>query len=106
MKKIRSEVCKRANALVKQWNYSKTAAFKQAWAEVKALANTVKASDLAIGQTIRIEYGYDGNFVTCTVTDISKELFLGKYYTIKAVSVYGSKIEFCAEPEEMIDKAA
>lgn len=106
MKNIRSEVCKKANALVKS-GYNKSAAFKKAWAEVKAAANSIKTADLTVGQVIRIEYGREGNFVVCTVSEISKNLFLGKYFIVKAISKnYGSEIEFTSKPEDLIQKAA
>lgn len=106
MKEMRSAVCKKASVLVKA-GYSKSAAFKKAWAEVKYIARCIKTSDLTAGDVIRIEYGIDGNFVTCTVKEVSKKLFLGKYFIVKAISANsGNEIEFTSKPEDMIEKAA
>ena len=107
MKEMRSAVCKRANELIKSGYYCKSNAFKKAWAEIKLAARSIKTSDLTAGDVIRIEYGMDGNFVTCTVTEVSKKLFLGKYFIVKAISTnYGNEIEFTAKPEDLIEKAA
>lgn len=105
MTNIRREVCKRANILMKH-SYSRSGAFKKAWAEAKAAANCVKVADLTAGQAIRIEYGDFNNFVTCTVSEVSKELVRGKYHVIKALTKYGAEIEFVAAPDELIAKAA
>lgn len=104
---MRSEVCKRANALVKTGYYSKSAAFKKAWAEVKFEANSIKAPDLIPGDAIRIEYGCKGNFVNCIVTEIE---FDGRYYNVKADyisnSMKGYEVEFCAKPDRRYEKIA
>lgn len=50
MKNIRSNVCKKANALIKS-GMSRSESFKKAWSEV-----LVRASDLKQGDTIRTEF--------------------------------------------------
>lgn len=110
MKTMKSDVCKRANELTKTGYYTKSMAFKKAWAEVKYIARSVKVSDINSGAALRVEYGQKGNFVTCTVTDICKTDFGGKYWVITAKATEGSlkgyPIEFTAKPEERIEKAA
>ncbi|MBT9685177.1 hypothetical protein [Pseudoflavonifractor sp. MCC625] len=104
---MRSEVCKRANALVKTGYYSKSAAFKKAWAEVKFEAISIKAPNLTTGDAIRVEYGREGNFVNCIVTEVE---FDGRYYIVKAdymsSSMKGYEVEFCARPESRYEKIA
>lgn len=106
MKEMRSNVCKRANQLVKTGYYTKSRAFRQAWEEVKKAAMKVKAENLTAGTSLRIEYGCYGNFVTCTVVEVSKSLYLGRYYKVKAVYTNGKEFEFCARTNEVFAKAA
>lgn len=102
---MKSTVCKKANELIKK-GYDRSYAFKKAWATVKYEANCIKASDIKEGDYIRTEYGDWGNFVKCTVTSKSNELFLDKYYVIKGISKEGLEVEFCARPDELLEKAA
>lgn len=106
MKNMRSEVCKRANTLIKTGYYTKSSAFKKAWAEVKKAARCIKGSDLAAGAVIRIEYGREGNFVDCTVLKVSSELRYGAYAVKAVANRSGNELDFCVEPDELIEKAA
>ena len=72
-------------------------------------AQAVKASDLRVGDTIRIEYGRENNFVTCTVISICETLFLGKYMTIYAEARScgrAMEVEITPAPSELIEKVA
>lgn len=105
MKTMRSEVCKKANALIKN-GYTRSAAFVKAWAEVKKAANSIKTADLVDGMVVRIDYGYVGNTSTVTITEVSKTLFCGKYFIVRGISSKGNKVEFCSEPESLLEKVA
>ena len=105
MTNMKSEVCKKANAMIKT-SFTKSEAFKMAWAEVKKAAKSVKTSDLTAGQVIRIEYGCAGNFLTATVIKTSDNLFYGRYVVTAFASGLNREIEFCALPDELIEKAA
>lgn len=104
---MRSEVCKRANALVKTGYYTKSAAFRKAWAEVKFEAVSIQATNLIPGDAIRVEYGRKGCFVNCIVTEVE---FDGRYYNVKAdyanENMKGYEVEFCARPDRRFQKAA
>lgn len=102
---MKSMVCKKANELIRNGK-NRSEAFRTAWAVVKSAPQNVKASELKRGNVIRVEYGDYNNYVTCTVESKSDDLFLGEYYVINAVSNNGMKIEFCAEPDELIERVA
>ena len=103
---IRREVCKRASKVIKN-GYSRKWAFKWAWERVKKELNQIKASDLKVGDKIRIEYGDDDNCATITVKSISvpTESWLKGYLRVTADN-YGHEIEFCTEIDSRLDKAA
>lgn len=63
----------------------------------------IKANELKQGDTVRIEYGTCGNFITCTVTEIEA---LNRYYVVYAEGSKGMMIDFCVDFNELIEKAA
>jgi len=73
------------------------------WRYSNMASKWISAQDLKVGDNISIEYGDYGNWVICTVINISDELFLCKYYCIEAVA-HGLSIEFCIKPNETIRK--
>ena len=96
---MRSTACKKANELIKK-GYSRSRAFKEAW----KIAKSVSGTDLKAGDVIRCEYGDYGNWAVCTVVSKSAELFLGKYYIVKAVAENGLDMEFCVAPDSLQER--
>lgn len=105
---MRSNVCKRANELMKS-GYTRSGAFKMAWAEVKNSENTIKTSDLAIGNVVRVEYGCAGNFVTFTVeylSEVKEDPYEGKYIVVRGHAKDGMRVGFWSSPESRLEIAA
>ena len=99
---MKTTVCKKANELIRK-GYNRSKAFKIAWAMVKGNPYSLRTDDIAVGNTIKIEYGAYDNFVTCTITSIISRK---EYYIVNAISENGNDIEFCSEPYELIDVIA
>jgi len=104
MRYNKSEIMKNA------WNYLNTGrcltfsrALKLSWEDAKT--EMVEATTLQPGDTIKVEYGDYGNHVKCVVTEVNRELFLDKYFRVKAVAG-AVKLNFCVEPDEAIRKIA
>ena len=101
---MRSRVCKRANALyrnLKNSGWTKSAAFRFAWVEVKKEANSIKASDLKVGDVVRIELGTSGNRGNVTIVSIVPCAW---GFNVKADN-FGHEISFVAEFRDMFEKA-
>ncbi len=87
-------------------------ALRQVWVMAKATANaikTIKASvaELHVGDAISIEYGDDGNYVTCTVSELPRMSELGNWYVVHATAEnYAKPIEFCMYQGETVTKIA
>lgn len=103
---IRKEVCKKANKLIKR-GYQRKWSFRWAWERVKKELNQIKASELKIGDRIRVEYGDYGNVCNATVKSIraAEESYLKDYIKVIAESC-GREFEFCTKLSESLDKAA
>ena len=72
------------------------------------MAKMIKTTELQNGDVIRINYAGAGVY-ECTVTEISEKAICYGAHIVKAViKNYGSNfsIEFCSEPNELIEKVA
>ena len=103
---IRREVCKRASMVIKN-GYPRKWAFKWAWERVKKELNQIKATDLKVGDKVRIEFGDFGNVATVTVKSIrAAEEWYRKNHIIVVFESCGNEHEFCAELTDRFDRAA
>lgn len=100
---IRSAVCKKAYKSMRDYGFDKSAAFKYAWGCVKARVEEIKkeqsmirATDLKEGDTVRMEFGDDGHFVTCTIISKVVHPKFNKYFLINAKYSDGRVFEFCS----------